>query len=102
MSLNIDLIIKIIIPILGAIVTYFIIPWIKANTSQKQRDEVYFWVTVAVGAAEQIYKEKGQGKEKKDYVVEFLNSLGINLSLEELNVLIESSVKELNMIQTLP
>ena len=50
MSLNIDLIIKIIIPILGAIVTYFIIPWIKANTSQKQRDEVYFWVTVAVGA----------------------------------------------------
>lgn len=102
MNLNIDLIIKIIIPILGAIVTYFVIPWLKANTSQKQRDEVYFWVTVAVGAAEQIYKEKGQGKEKKEYVVEFLNSLGINLTLEELNVLIESSVKELNMIQTLP
>lgn len=102
MTLNVDLIIKVIIPILGAVITYFVIPWIRANTSQKQRDEVYFWVTVAVGAAEQIYKEKGQGIEKKEYVIKFLSSLGINLTLEELNVLIESAVKELNIVQTLP
>ena len=59
---------------------------------------MYFWVTVAVGAAEQIYKEKGQGKEKKEYVVEFLDSIGVKLTIEELNVLIESAVKELNII----
>ena len=42
MNLNIDLIIKVIIPILGAVVTYFVIPWIKANTSQKAKRRSVF------------------------------------------------------------
>lgn len=99
MTLNIDLITKIIIPILAAIVTCFIVPWIRSNTTQKQRDEVYFWVTVAVSAAEQIYKAKGKGVEKKDYVIKFLGSIGINITIQELDVLIEAAVKELNITQ---
>ena len=99
MNINIDIMVKVIIPILGAIITYLIVPFIKQKTTKEQRENIYFWVEVAVSAAEQIYKEKGQGKLKKEYVVDFLVSKGINITIEELDVLIEAAVNELNMAQ---
>lgn len=97
--MNIDIVVKVLIPILGAILTYLIVPLILQKTTKQQRENIYFWVTVAVQAAEMIYKEKGQGKLKKEYVVDFLVSKGINITIQELDVLIEAAVKELNMAQ---
>jgi len=97
--MNIDIIVKVLIPLLGAILTYLIVPLILQKTTKQQRENIYFWVTVAVQAAEMIYKEKGQGKLKKEYVVDFLVSKGINITIQELDVLIEAAVKELNMAQ---
>lgn len=94
--MNIEIIIKVIIPILGAIITYLIVPLIKQKTTKEQRENIYFWVTVAVQAAEQIYKEKSQGKLKKEYVIEFLSQKGVDITMKELDVLIEAAVKELN------
>ncbi|SDX89978.1 phage holin, LLH family [Tepidimicrobium xylanilyticum] len=97
--MNIDIVVKVLIPLLGAIITYLIVPFIKQKTTKEQRENIYFWVKVAVAAAEQIYKEKGQGKLKKEYVVDFLVSKGINITIQELDVLIEAAVKELNIAQ---
>lgn len=85
-----------VIALIGAIITYVIVPYINSKTTEKQRDNAKFWVQVAVGAAEQIYKEKGQGKLKKKYVLNFLNSKGIDIDDEQLDVLIEAAVYELN------
>lgn len=98
MNINVDLIVKIIIPILGAILTYFLIPLVKSNTTEKQREDVYFWVKMAVQSAEMIFAEKGQGKLKKEYVLEFLNNRGVDITAYELDVLIEAAVKELNIV----
>ncbi len=97
--MNIDIVVKVLIPLLGAILTYLIVPLILQKTTKQQRENIYFWVTVAVQAAEMIYKEKGQGKLKKEYVITFLQSKGINITIQELDVLIEAAVKELNMAQ---
>ena len=97
--MNIDIIVKVLIPILGAILTYLIVPLILQKTTKQQRENIYFWVRVAVQAAEMIYKEKGKGKDKKQYVIDFLTSKGINITIQELDVLIEAAVKELNIIQ---
>lgn len=97
--MNIDIIVKVLIPILGAIITYILVPFFKQKTSKEQRENIYFWVKVAVSAAEMIYKEKGQGKLKKEYVVDFLVSKGINITIQELEILIEAAVKELNIAQ---
>lgn len=97
--MNTDAIVQIgtiIIALIGAVITYIVVPYIKANTTEKQRENAKFWVKVAVSAAEQIYKEKGSGKNKKQYVLEFLNSKGIKITEEQLNVLIEAAVFELN------
>lgn len=90
---------KCIIILLGTVITYVVIPYIKAKTTEEQRNNIYFWVQVAVNAAEQIYVEKGMGMIKKKYVVEYLRNKGINISEEDLNILIEAAVRELNLLQ---
>lgn len=88
-----------VISILGAIITYMVVPYLKSKTSKEQRETIMFWVSVAVSAAEQIFNERGMGEEKKKFVVGFLVEKGIKVSLDELDVLIESAVKELNLVQ---
>ncbi len=88
-----------VISILGAIITYMVVPYLKSKTSKEQRETIMFWVSVAVSAAEQIFNERGMGEEKKKFVVGFLVEQGIKVNLDELDVLIESAVKELNLAQ---
>lgn len=95
--MNIEIFTKVLIPLLGAILTYLIVPLILQKTTKQQRENIYFWVTVAVQAAEMIYKGKGQGKLKKEYVIDFLTSKGIRLTIQELDALIEAAVLELNI-----
>lgn len=60
------------------------------------RDEkVLKWVGIAVKAAEQIYNAPGQGKEKFEYVADWI-SAKFKIPKEDLKNLIESAVYELN------
>ena len=53
------------------------------------------FVIHAVKAAEQIYKESGMGAIKNKYVKKFLEEHGVDLDIEQIDVLIESAVWEL-------
>lgn len=100
--MNNELIVQIgtiVIALLGALVTYIVIPFIRSKTTKEQRDNVHFWVWIAVNAAEMIYKEKGQGVLKKEYVLNFLRENGVDILEEQLDALIEASVYELNKIK---
>ena len=84
----VNLIFGYIIPFILLVVSYFLF--------RKFRDErVMKWVIIAVEAAEQIYKAPGQGKEKFDYVVDWI-SAKFKIPKEDLKNLIESAVYELN------
>jgi len=87
----------IIIALIGAIITYIVVPYIKSKTTAEQYKNIEFWVEFAVKAAEQIFNQPGMGEEKKQYVIDFLTSKGINITIEELNILIEAAVQELNL-----
>lgn len=87
---------KLLIMVLGAVVTYKLIPWIKAKTTAEQRKEAEYWIKVAVQIAEQIYKVKGQGMLKKDYVLEWLNKNCIKITAGQADILIDLVVKEFN------
>ena len=84
-----------IITVIVALISMFVIPWIVQKTSAEKLAKIMKWVTKAVEAAEQIYKESGMGKEKKSYVEAFLNEHGINYDAEQIDALIESAVFEL-------
>ena len=71
-------VINAVIALAAALITAFVIPWIKRNTSAKDREEFLKWVEIAVSAAEQLFYST-QGKEKKKYVVQFLEGKGFTL-----------------------
>ena len=84
-----------IITVIMALITMFVIPWIRSKISAQELSEVLKWVKIAVQAAEMIYSESGMGKQKKLYVLAFLNDLGINYDEQQIDFLIESAVLEL-------
>ena len=89
-----------LIPVLGAIVTYFIVPFLRTKISTEKLVQYKEWATLAVKAAEMLWVETGHGADKKAYVVEYLNDLfnknKIVITEEQINVLIEAAVQELN------
>ena len=89
-------IINAVIALIAAIISVFLIPWIKANTTEQQRKTMLELIKIAVAAAEQIYEGEGRGEEKKQYVLDFLASKGIAVNDEAVNAAIESYVQQLN------
>ena len=97
---NVFEIVKLILQICLIILTAFIVPTVKRflseKTTKEQRENAKFWTMLAVKYAEEIYKEKGQGKLKKEYVVDWLNKNNIKISNEQMDTLIEMVVTEFN------
>ncbi len=50
-------VINAVIALIAAIITAFVIPWIRRNTTQKDREELLKWVEIAVMAAQQLYHQ---------------------------------------------
>lgn len=84
-----------VIALLVAVVVYVAVPYYKAKTTAEQREDIAFWAKLAVEAAEKIFKETGMGKEKKAYVIKFLEEHGISLDQAKLDVVIESAVLQM-------
>lgn len=88
-----------LIPVLGTIITSFLIPYIRVNINTARLSQYKEWAMLAVKAADMLWKETGHGDDKKAYAVEFLNNLfntkKTTITEEQLNVLIESAVKEM-------
>ena len=88
-----------VITLIAAIVTTFLIPWIKSKIDAAKLAQMVEWVGIAVRAAEQIYNESGMGEKKKQYVLDFLADKGFTLDPNSINAMIEAAVKELNIEQ---
>lgn len=84
-----------VITLIMAVITTFLIPYLKTKIDSNKFDKIKTWVKVAVEAAEMIYVGTGRGEEKKAYVIQYLNSKGYTLDADSINNLIESAVLEL-------
>lgn len=88
-----------IISIAGALVSAFVIPWIKTNISAKDLETITFWVRFAVRCADQLFTPE-QWEEKKKYVMSYIitkcGELGLKLTEEDINTLIEAAVNQLH------
>ncbi len=83
-----EFICKIIIPLFFAVLTMYIIPLLKEK-------KLYGYVTIAVQAAEQIFTQSGMGKQKFEYVEQWITQK-FRIRKEDLTKIIESAVYELN------
>lgn len=102
MKMNAEIfeVVKLVLQVLLAIVTFIAIPALRAvynkNTTEKQRAELEFWAKFAVKWAEEIYKQRGAGALKKAEVIKYLRAIGFTIDEAQLNVLIDMIVDEFN------
>ena len=94
MNFDITAIIECVIALIGALVSAFLLPYLKAQMTQDKRARLSFWLKVAVEAAEQLFGSK-TGQQKRDYVIAFLLSKGLVFDVDEVTALIESEVYKL-------
>lgn len=88
-------IVEAIITLAVALITAFLVPYIKSKLGAEKFADVQLWVNSAVAAAEMIYTGSGRGAEKKQYVVDFLAKKGYKLDYESIELLIEAAVLEI-------
>ena len=89
-------VLMIVVSILSALVSAYLIPLIKAKTNSEKYADLMDIIVVAVKAAEQTINGSGQGKAKKAEVVAFVShwlaEKNIRISEAELDKLIECAV----------
>ena len=99
MSENLFKLVMTLIPVIGAIITGFLIPYIKTKISSAQLDEISKWVTKAVQAAEVLFDVPKSGEEKREYVINFIdkmfNSKKEIITKDQIRILLESAWKEM-------
>ena len=88
-------IINALIALTAALITAFVIPWLRRNTDARDREELLKWVEIAVAAAQQLYHNL-DGSERKEYVLQFLASKGYDISTKEIDSAIEAAVLRLH------
>ena len=98
MAINLTPIFQAIIALLAALITYRLIPWIKARTTNEQQATMKVLVRTLVFAAEQMYGA-GAGKDKLEWVQYQLKMAGYDIDVAE----IEAAVYEqINFFKDFP
>ena len=83
------------VALLAAVITAFVVPWIRRKTTQQDRETMLAWVEIAVAAAQQLYHQLS-GEERKAYVVSFLAGKGYSVDDAALDNAIEAAVLKLH------
>lgn len=94
--INITPVLQAVVGLCAAVITTFVVPYIKSKTTAEQQKKANAYVKIAVTAAEQIYNESDQGDKKKAYVLTWLANHGIAIDEDELDAMIEAAVYELS------
>ena len=97
MTIDLTSIANAVIALIAAIITAFVIPWIRSKTTAAQFEKIKMWVTVAVEAAEQLYKtskiEEGQRKEEATKLVyQFIEAAGIEID-DDLKKIVDGAIE---------
>lgn len=85
-------IISLIIAIATALITTFLIPYLRKKMTQTEWETTLNIIDMVVSAAEQMYPNAG---DRKKYVIAFLESCGITINETTLNA-IEAAVLRLH------
>lgn len=94
---NIDLtpIIEALLMLIAGLITYKLLPWIKARATTEQLAAMDTATTILVFAAEQIYGA-GKGAEKLDYVIKELEKRGFTADRAAVEAAVKANIEALH------
>ena len=84
-----------VIVVCAALITCFLVPWIKEHTSAKERENLVKWAEIAVEAAQQLYYQK-DGAYRLEYALEVLEGKGFDVDDAAVRDAIEAAVLKLH------
>lgn len=93
-TINLTPIVNAIIALASALITVFVIPWLRSKYGNEELSKFLTLVQIGVTAAEQIY-DANDGEAKKEYVVKYLADRGYSID-DSVNNAIEAAVLELH------
>ena len=88
-------IISAVIALISALVSAFLIPWLKTKIDANKLQTIKTYVEIGVKAAEQLYAAT-DGEEKNAYVINFMAEHGIRFDVSTIGQLIEAAVLQLH------
>ena len=85
-----------IVTVVVVIISAYVIPWLKNKVGEDKYATIIEFAEIVVRSAEKIYTPE-QWQEKKQYavnlVIEKAKNIGIDLSVDEVNAIIEGAVQ---------
>ena len=100
MTIDITQIVVAVIGVLSAVLTAFVIPYIKSKTTINQQTNIEAFARAAVLAAQQIFGTE-ENQKKKDYAVQYiteqLKKYGITLDADAISTVIEAALKSIKL-----
>ena len=85
-----------VITLLGAIITTFVVPYLKQKLSEGSWENLTIIIKTFVRAAEQIIGS-GKGEVKKQKVLQWLKEQGVDIDSDMIDKAIEAAVKDMNI-----
>lgn len=95
------MILKIVLSMAAALITVYVIPYLKELKNNEEYSALFDMVEVAVYAAEQTIKTGGADKKEAVmlYLTNWARAKGIEVSSEQINQLVEAAVFSMNQIK---
>ena len=91
--------IEAIIALVAVIITAYVIPMLKKKMSAEEYELLMKIAEQGVLAAEQIMSGSKLGKEKKEYVINYIKTTlkekNMTVNMEDINTAIEAAVKQI-------
>mgnify|MGYP002855208709 CR=1 FL=1 len=85
-----------IVTVVVVLISAYVIPWLKNKIGEDKYTTLVEFAEIVVRSAEKIYTQE-EWQTKKNYAVELVISkskeLGLELSIEEINAIIEGAVQ---------
>lgn len=95
MKIDLTPLFQALITLMCALVTYKLVPWLKAKATGQQMENLNTMAKIAVYAAEQLIAH-GDNRRKVRYAMNLLNDAGFTADTDVLRAAIEKAVHEMN------
>lgn len=93
--MNLTTIVEAILALAVAVITVFVLPWLSANTTAREREDLLSWVDIAVAAAQQLYHQCS-GAQRLDYALALLEEKGFDIDDAAVVDAVEAAVLKLH------
>lgn len=93
--IDLTTVLEAVIALAVAIITAFVLPWLRSKTTAQDREELLKWVDIAVAAAQQLYHNL-DGADRWDYALALLEERGYDVDERAVQDAVEAAVLKLH------